>query len=246
MSMTPKELGAYLKNIRESLGYSTYDVNKLCDISQSYLSLLENGKRRASAIVLKKLAPIYNVSYIELYEKAGYIELIEADEWDKLNKSSYNKTFHDDNSVSYSIPKATSNVFPIPDTPIKVPVLGKISAGLPILAVENIEGYEYAPSSYIKKGFDYFYLRVTGDSMNLKFNDGDIVLVQQQDTLENGEIGVILVNGNDATVKKFREENNIVILEPMSTNSEHHVQIYNPKEISIKILGKVVSYQGKL
>ena len=151
-----------------------------------------------------------------------------------------------DVSIERDMKNVESNVFPIPDTPIKVPVLGKISAGLPILAVENIEGYEYAPSSYIKKGFDYFYLRVTGDSMNLKFNDGDIVLVQQQDTLENGEIGVILVNGNDATVKKFREENNIVILEPMSTNSEHHVQIYNPKEITIRILGKVVSYQGKL
>ena len=65
--LTNKELGSYLKLIRESLGYSTRDVNKLCEISQSYLSLVENGKRKPSAIVLKKLAPIYSLDYIELY-----------------------------------------------------------------------------------------------------------------------------------------------------------------------------------
>ena len=142
--------------------------------------------------------------------------------------------------------KIESNVFPTADIPKKVPVIGKISAGLPILAVENIEGYEFAPSSHIKEGYEYFYLRVQGDSMNLKFNDGDIVLVQKQDILENDEIGVILVNGNDATVKKYKSENGLVILEPMSTNPENTVQIYNPKNISIKIIGKVVSYQGKI
>lgn len=139
-----------------------------------------------------------------------------------------------------------SNIFPIEDMPKKVPVIGRISAGIPILATENIEGYEFAPSSQIKEGYSYFYLRVQGDSMNLKFNEGDIVLVQKQDDLENNEIGVILVNGFDATVKKYRKENNLVILEPMSTNPENTVQIYNPKDTPIKIIGKVISYQGKV
>lgn len=144
------------------------------------------------------------------------------------------------------IRKQDSNVFPIADEAIPIPVVGKISAGLPILAEENREGFEFAPSSLIKPGFTYFYLRVQGDSMNLKFNDGDIVLVQQQDNLENDEIGVVLVNGFDATVKKYKNENGLVILYPMSTNPEHAVQIYNPKDIDIKIIGKVISYQGKV
>ena len=76
------------------------------------------------------------------------------------------------------IRKQNSNVFPIPDEVIPIPVVGKISAGLPILATENIERYEFAPSSLINKNFNYFYLTVTGDSMNRKFNDGDIVLVK--------------------------------------------------------------------
>ena len=53
-----------------------------------------------------------------------------------------------------------SNVFPTADTPQKYPVFGKISAGLPLLAIENIEGYMYAPSSKIQQGYDYFFLRV--------------------------------------------------------------------------------------
>ena len=65
MELSTKELGQYLKTIRESLGYSIYDVNKLCNISPSYLSLMENGKRKPSAVILKKLAPIYNVNYID-------------------------------------------------------------------------------------------------------------------------------------------------------------------------------------
>ena len=139
-----------------------------------------------------------------------------------------------------------SNVFPIPDTPVKVPVVGKISAGLPILATENIEGYAFAPSSQIKEGFTYFYLRIQGDSMNLKFNEGDIVLVQKQEYLENDEIGVILIDGSDATVKKYKYENGVVILEPLSSNPDNTVQIYNSKEVNINIVGKVVSYQGNV
>ena len=125
------------------------------------------------------------------------------------------------------------------------PVVGKISAGLPILATENISRYEFAPSSLINKNFTYFYLTVTGDSMNRKFNDGDIVLVQQQNDLENDEIGVFLID-NEATVKRYKKDKERIILYPMSTNPEHDPQIYDLKETNIKIIGKVISYQGKV
>lgn len=86
MQLSNKELGKYLKDIRESLGYSTHDVNKLCEISQSYISLMENGKRRPSPIILKKLASAYFLDYIDLYEKAGYIDLAEYEKSDQLKK----------------------------------------------------------------------------------------------------------------------------------------------------------------
>ena len=127
-----------------------------------------------------------------------------------------------------------------------LPVLGRISAGIPLYAEEQLEGYMYAPESILKPDYEYFYLRVEGDSMNLKFNDGDLVLVQKQTTLENGEIGVIRVNGDDATIKRFKTQGNFIILEPMSTNTTHMVQIYNPKEIEINIIGKAIWKTGKI
>ena len=193
-------------------------INKLGIKSKSTIYRYMNGEMAPKITTIKYLAQIYNVNPIWL--------------------------------MGYDVPMETvdkkGDVIPISDVPKKVPVVGKISAGLPILAIENIEGYEFAPSSQIKEGYEYFYLRVQGDSMNLKFNDGDIVLVQKQDTLENGEIGVILVNGYDATVKKYKYDNGIVILEPISTNPENTTQIYNPKNIKIQIIGKVVSYQGRV
>ncbi|MBE5820404.1 MAG: hypothetical protein E7310_06305 [Clostridiales bacterium] len=128
------------------------------------------------------------------------------------------------------------------DNIITIPVVGKISAGLPLSANENIEDYEFAPSSRLNKDYDYFYLIVNGDSMNRMFPHGSRVLVQKQSDLENGDIGVIRVNGDDATVKRFKKEGNIIILEPLSTNSKHQLQIYNPEEIEIEIIGKVISY----
>ena len=194
------------------------ELSEITKIDKSKISSYMSGRYKAKTDGLKLIADALNVSPVWLM---GYDVPMERQELE-------------------------NNVFPIDDMPKKVPVVGRISAGLPMLATENIEGYEFAPSSQLKDGYTYFYLKVQGDSMNLKFNEGDIVLVQKQDDLENNEIGVILVNGDDATVKKYRKENGLVILEPMSTNPENVVQIYNPKDIQIRIIGKVISYQGKI
>lgn len=207
---------------------------------------------------LKKAMDINDMKQVDLVEKTGldktlinkYLVGITNARQKKLSilaeALNVNEVWLMGYDVEMQRESIVSNVAPLPDIPIKIPVLGKISAGLPLLAEENLIGYDFAPSSNIKKGFDYFYLIVTGDSMNLKFKNGDRVLVQKQDYLENGEIGAIMVNGSDATVKKFRTENDIIILEPMSTNPEHHVQLYNPKNVPIRIIGKVVLYIGNV
>ena len=90
MKFSTLELAKYLKNIRETLGYSIYDVNKLCEISPSYLSLMENGKRRPSPIILKKLSSIYHIDYNDLLSKAGFIELVENKKEDNFRYASDN------------------------------------------------------------------------------------------------------------------------------------------------------------
>lgn len=92
MELSNKDLGNYLKTIREQFGYSIYDVNKLCEISPSYMSLMENGKRRPSPIILKKLSSIYHINCDDLYIKAGYDELVENS---KINAISLERLYKD-------------------------------------------------------------------------------------------------------------------------------------------------------
>ena len=86
-------------------------------------------------------------------------------------------------------------------------MFGTISAGLPILATENIEDYEFLPARIIKPDHNYFFLKVKGDSMNMKFDNGDIVLIDQTPNLEDGEIGAFMVDNETATLKKISRKN---------------------------------------
>lgn len=120
----------------------------------------------------------------------------------------------------------------------KIPILGRISAGLPIYADEHIEGYTYTE---LNGGAEYFALRVTGDSMTAaRINDGDLLIVRRQDMVENGEIAVVIVGDADATVKRFYKEGQTVTLMPQSTNPIHRPQVYNLAETRVRVLGRVV------
>lgn len=216
-----EKVGNRLYKARINSGYTLEFVGSKIGVHKSTISRWEKGETEKIKLpIIESLAKIYNVN------------------------PSWLAGINDNPTIQKSF-KVESNVFPSPDMVVKIPVVGKISAGIPLLAVENIVSYAYAPSSQIKQGYTYFYLTVQGDSMNLKFHEGDIILVQKQSDLENDEIGVILING-EATVKKYKNENGLIILQPMSTNPEHQVQIYNPREKDIEIIGKVISYQGKI
>ncbi len=121
----------------------------------------------------------------------------------------------------------------------KTPVLGYVSAGLPIYADEHVEGYTYTEIE--NDGFDYFALKISGDSMNAaQINDGNIVIVRIQQTCNNGDIVVVRVDNENATVKRFNRVGDIVQLIPQSLNPEHRIQEYDLKYTKIDIVGKVV------
>lgn len=127
----------------------------------------------------------------------------------------------------------------------RIPILGRISAGLPLYADEHIEGYTYTD---LNGGAEYFALRVSGDSMNAaRMNDGDLLIVRRQDIVDNGDIAVVLVDDEDATVKRFYKDGNTVTLMPQSTNPEHKPQVYDARKTRIRVQGLVVkceiSYQ---
>lgn len=120
----------------------------------------------------------------------------------------------------------------------RIPILGRISAGLPLYAEENIEGYMYTELNH---GGEYFGLRVEGDSMNAaRINEGDVLVIRRQDIVEDGEIAVVLVGNDEATVKRFYRDDNIVTLMPQSYNPEHKPQVYDLRYTPVRILGKLV------
>jgi repressor LexA len=127
----------------------------------------------------------------------------------------------------------------------KVPVLGRVRAGIPIEAIEEILDYEEIPQDMASNG-DYFALRITGNSMEPRICDGDIVIVKRQSDVESGDIAIVLVNGSDATCKKLvKHENGISLI---AFNSAYEPRFFTNEEIismPITIVGRVVELRGK-
>ena len=104
---------------------------------------------------------------------------------------------------------------------VKVPLVGAIACGVPILAEENIEAMFTVSVKLAKQPGSYFFLRAVGDSMNKKgINDGDLMLIKQQDAANDGDIVVALID-NEATIKELKVNTQNVVLMPHSTNPEH-------------------------
>ena len=104
---------------------------------------------------------------------------------------------------------------------VDIPLVGIVTCGAPILAQKNIEGFISVSVSLAKPGFKYFLLRAKGNSMNKAgINEGDLILVRQQSSAQNGDIVVALID-DKATVKEFQHTKNCVVLMPRSNNKNH-------------------------
>ena len=128
---------------------------------------------------------------------------------------------------------------------VLVPVLGYVRAGIPMEAVEDILDYEEISADMASRG-EYFGLKIKGDSMFPLFQAGDTVIIRRQPDAENGEIAVVLVNGNDATVKKLIKKDTSIVL--VSENSAYEPMIFSKEEIEtlpVTIVGKVVELRRK-
>ena len=216
--MTSKELGQYLKQKREEADLTLRQVDYKTDITYSRLSMIENGTRKVTPIILKTLAKLYNLDYIDLYEKAGYIDLAQ-DEKNALSNSS-------------------SAV---------VLVYGTIPAGIPMECIEDVLDTEEIPASMLKGGKQYFGLKVKGNSMFPTYLDGDTVIFEKVDDCESGQDCVVMVNGNDGTFKRVLKNENGIILQPLNSEYEPLVftneQINN---LPVKIIGIAKEIRRKI
>ncbi len=126
---------------------------------------------------------------------------------------------------------------------ISIPVVGKVAAGEPILATENIEDYMSIGESFFSKDSlrnDNFILKVQGESMiNAGINDGDYIIVSKQSTALNGQIVVAMIDG-EATVKRFYKEKDYIRLQPENDNMDPIIAK------DVQIIGKVIGLFRKI
>lgn len=198
----------------------------------SYLA----DRRRQLGLTMKQVAQAVGVSEATISRwESGQIANMKRD---KI--AAYAKAL--DVKPAFIMTGEADNSLPANATPYnpthRIPILGRVSAGLPLYAEQHIEGYTFTDLNH---GGEYFALRVEGDSMTAaRINDGDLVIVRRQDIVENGELAVVLVDDDFATIKRYSRSGDTVVLTPQSYNPEHSPQIYNLKNTRIKILGKVV------
>lgn len=139
--------------------------------------------------------------------------------------------------MGYDVPMESTPIKKI--SKIRIPVLGKVKGGYDYLAQENIIGYESIDN--VSDAENYYALQISGDSMEPLFSDGDIAIVHKQDDFESGNTCIILINGDEATVKKVvRMDDGIDLIAMNPYYPVRHFAKNEMNEIPVKIIGKVV------
>lgn len=133
-----------------------------------------------------------------------------------------------------------------PSKGVRIPVFGTVRAGIPLDAITDILDYEEIPQE-MAAGGEYFGLRVKGDSMLPDIREDDIVIVRQQPDVENGDTAIVLINGDEATVKRVTKSSAGLTLIP--ANSQYAPMVYSMLDVAtlpVKILGKIVEIRRRL
>lgn len=251
----------YLDELITKSNMTLTDISNKCadegvKITVSYLSKLRNGKMRPPSFKISAvLAKVLRTTPEKLIALSKYVgneydedELKEAiytvypdlDEMQVMEKTILVNQFWRDLSLKdLEIEKFTNdlndeNSF---QSIITVPVLGNIAAGNPILASDHIEEWTDIPNMWNLDEDEIFVLKVKGDSMiGSRIHDGDKVIVKIQQEVESGEIAVVNVNGNDATLKRVRKINGQTFLYP--DNPKYEPVIVDNE--NARIIGKVI------
>jgi len=214
-------LGDIIKNYRISHAMSMRDFAEKSGISNAYISLLEKNQHPKTG---KPIAPS-----IQCIKQAA--DGMGMDFNVLFSKLDGNITVND------STKAYTKGVL--------INVLGRVAAGIPINAIEDIIDTEEITEEMSKSG-EFFGLKIKGDSMEPKISDGDVVIVRQQDDAETGDIVIALINGDEGVCKRLKKYDDSLAL--ISTNPTYDPLIFSKEEIEnkpVRIIGKVVELRAK-
>ena len=221
-------LGEMIKRYREENSISMDEFARRSGISKGYISMLEANRHPTTG---ESITP----SIIKIRQAAQGMG------------RSFDSVFAElEGKVSFSAPHRPAGAIPLDADAPRIKVLGRVAAGVPIDAIEDIIGTIDVPELKGREK-EYFALQVQGDSMSPKIEDGDIVIIHEQPDAESGEIVVASVNGHDATCKKLLKYDAGITLLPLNSNYDPIV-ISNTevREKPVTIYGKVKEIRRKL
>lgn len=217
------KLSEYIKDLRKRLGFSQQTLADKIGVSKSYISILERGKNYRDGS--KKIKP-----NIEILNRIAELD---------------GKTFDQMVGELEDFEVNISSITPPTRPAFRIPVLAKVAAGIPIEAIEDIVDWEEASDLPGEEG-DYFGLVVKGDSMNPEIKDDDVLIVRKQPTAENGQIAVVMVNGDEGTCKKWNKTDAGVTL--TSLNPEYDPMMFTPEQVEsmpVRVVGVVKEIRRK-
>lgn len=216
-------LGEIIKEYRDTHSMSMDTFSEKSGISKAYISLLEKNKHPKTG---KPIAP--SLQCIRQAADGMNIEFNEL-----FSMLDGNVTVNDQPNIK-------------PSKGITINVLGRVAAGIPIEAIENIIDTEEISEQLASTG-EFFGLQIHGDSMEPRMYENDVVIVRKQDDAESGDIVIAMVNGNDATCKRLMKYAGSIAL--LSLNPKYEPMTFSEKDIEekpVRIIGKVVELRGKL
>ena len=229
------DLGTIIKKYRNEHSLSLRDFSKRCNLSYTYISMLEKGSDYRNN---KPLSPTLDaVTKIALGLNLSLEDLLKIMDNQEINLKGTSPEYIDTNihGLDKKI-ESSATVF----------IYGLIPAGTPLECIEDILDTEEIDPDMLKGGKQYFGLRIKGDSMNPDYLDGDTLILEKTEDCESGQDCVVMVNGNDGTFKRVFKNENGIILQPL--NPIYQPMVYTNEQIEklpVRIIGKVVELRRK-
>lgn len=217
-----ENIGDLIREYRQSHGLSMEEFGKRAGLSKAYISLIERGKNtRSNKPIVPSIDTMKAIADGLEMDLDVLLRSIDPSQKIKINSTR---------------PKG-----------VQIPVLGRVVAGVPLEAVEEILDYEEITPELAATG-EFFALQIRGRSMEPRMLEGDVVIVRRQSDVDSGDTAIVLVNGDDATVKRISKSDKGISL--IATNPNvYEPHFYTNEEIEslpVQILGKVIELRGKL
>jgi len=205
-------IGEYLKNLRLERGLSQRGLALKMNVSNASISDIEKGNQNPKVDMLALFADALNVDLGKLI------------------------AIQQEKEHLYNLDKDKIEV----DLSMRIPLVGSVSAGMPELAVDMNDGYLILDRNHFSSEKTYFALKIKGDSMDKLFAEGSIVVVEKDTMVDNGQIAVVAINGDEATVKRVTFADGNIALIPESTNPAYTTKVFDVVKDEVHILGRVV------